>query len=121
MHLIPAASTAEVAIEVDGIAPVVNAPASQTVNQNILGQASSAYAVPGLSIVDASLGSVDVTLTVSEGTLELTPPTGSSPTIIGNDTPMVIFSGDIGVINCRLGDNGLSYSPVAWLHRRLMI
>ena len=89
-----AASTAEVAIDVEGIAPVVNVPAAQTVPQDI------ATSIGGVSIIDASLNNVEVTLSVSQGAL----------TFGGNSGPVISVSDTLGAINAALA-SGLTYQP----------
>jgi len=101
-------AVAQVLIDVIPVndAPVINAPADQTVDED------TTLTIDGVTIsdIDARGGELVVTLTTNNGTLTLNDTTGLTFDVgDGTDDPLMTLRGDLDTINAAL--DGLSYSP----------
>ena len=87
-------------------APVITRPANASTNEDTLLNFAA-----GISIadVDAASGSLSLTLSVSNGVLNLSGTTGL--TVSGNGTGSITASGTLANLNAAL--NGLTYAPAA--------
>jgi hypothetical protein len=99
-------------------APVNTVPGGQSVNED------TTLAIAGVSVADADSGTLTTTLTVANGTLNVTPGAGVS----GNGTAAVTVSGTAAQINAALATlsyrgnldfNGLGHVDRRHVGRRL--
>ncbi|MEI8267677.1 MAG: cadherin-like domain-containing protein, partial [Betaproteobacteria bacterium] len=111
-------ATATVAINVLSVndAPTITLPAPQSVNEDttlvLSVAASNALA---LADVDAGSGNVQLTLSVSQGTLSLSSLTGLTLTSGTNGTASLTVTGTLAALTTAL-NGGLSYTPLANFH-----
>ncbi len=107
-------STATASIEVGAIndPPVNILPGNQTTNEDtdLTFNNANGNAIQ-TSDVDAGSAAVEMTLSVTNGTLDA--PGGAGVTVSGQDTATVTLGGSIAAINAALNGGGLIYSPTA--------
>jgi len=111
-------ATATVAITVQSVndAPTITLPAAQTVNEDTtLVMSSTASNALAIGDVDASTGSVELTLSVTQGTLSLSSLTGLTLTAGVNGSASLTVTGTVAALNAAL-NSGLSYTPTANFH-----
>src|SRR6185436_15641656 len=106
--------TDTVAITVGAVndAPINSVPAAQSTSEDTALVFSTANGnLISVSDVDAGSGSLQVTLSVANGTLNLSGVSGLTFTAGANGSATMTFSGTIANINAALA--GMSYSPTA--------